>query len=209
MRVMRGFAALGLAALIAGTSAVLASAGAPAMATAGNAPGGTLASVIPSTAVPRSQVTFTVYCPAAGATSATLFGRTLGLTRQIKMRANPGAGDLTVSVMLPGSMRPGTYHPSIGCPDGTSTTARLLVQPFSLQPGGTTSAGTWLAVGGPVLIGAGAGALALRRRKSGHPGRRDHSGRGGGGGTGLPAPSGRRADYSDHTRHSDGSSMRF
>jgi hypothetical protein len=196
----------GLAALIAGTSAVLACAGAPAMATAGNAPGSTLASVIPSTAVPSSRVTVTVYCASTGATSATLFGRTLGLTRHIRMRANRGAGDFTVSVMLPGSIRPGTYHPSVDCSDGTSTTARMLVPAFSDQPGSTTSAGTWLAAGGLILIGAGAvtGGIARRRRKSAHPG-----GRGGPGGPDGPAPSGRGADYSDHTRLSDGSSMQF
>jgi hypothetical protein len=198
-------AALGLAALIAGTSAVLAC-GAPAMATAGNAPGNTLASVIPSTAVRGSPVTFSVYCASAGATSATLFGRPLGLTSQIKMRANPAGGDFTVSVLLPDGIRPGTYHPSIGCSDGTATTARLLVPAFTYQSGnGTTSASIWLAAGGLVLMGAGAvtGVVALRRRNRGRSGRPDL--------TAVPDSSS-DSDHSDRLnqfRQSDQSNVRF
>src|SRR5262245_53435245 len=79
-------AVLGLITLIAGSSAVLASLAAgtgPALAKAASAPRSALASVIPSTAVPRSQVTFAVYCASARATSATLLGRTIGLTQRI------------------------------------------------------------------------------------------------------------------------------
>ena len=169
----RGFAALsaatlGLVAAVAATSAVLTSGAAPALATATNSSGITLASVIPSTAIPYGRVTFAVSCASARATRATLVGPTLGLTKSIRMRASSAGGDFTVAVTLPGNIRPGTYHPSIDCSDGTSTTARLLVPAFGggTQPGAETS--TWLTAGGLVLIGGGAliCGMALRRRLS-------------------------------------------
>jgi hypothetical protein len=174
MRAMRRFAvsvmfsSMGVVALIAGTSAVLAAGTVPAQATVANAPRSTLASVIPATAIPRSRVTFAVYCTSPAATSATLHGRPLGLTKHIPMRPNTAAGDFTASVILPGSIRPGTYHPRIECSDGTSATARLLVPAFAAAGG--TSAGVWLTAGGLILIAMGtvAGDIALRRRKRGH-----------------------------------------
>jgi hypothetical protein len=169
MRAMRRFAvsltlsSLGAIALIAGASAVPAVGAGPALATVANTPRSTLASVIPSTAVPLSRVTFAVYCTSPAATSATLHGRPLGLTRHIPLRPNAAAGDFTASVILPGSIRPGTYHPRIECSDGTSATARLLVPAFA--PAGGIPGGAWLRVGGLTLIAAVAGVIALRRRK--------------------------------------------
>jgi hypothetical protein len=196
----RGLAALrvaavgGVIAVIAGTSAVLAAGTGPALATAANAPRSTLASVVPSTAVPLSRVTFAVYCTSPAATSATLHGRPLGLTRHIPMRPNTAAGDFTASVILPGSIRPGTYHPRIECSDGTSATARLLVPAFA--PAGGIPGSAWLRVGGLILVGAVAGFIALRRRKRRRA--RDSDG---------PAPPDRGlGDYSDHP---DQSSLRF
>jgi hypothetical protein len=197
-------AALGLIGLIAGTSAVLASLAygtGPALATVANAPRGTLASVIPSTAIPRNRVTFAVYCTSAGATSATLVGRTLGLTEHVRMRPNTAAGDFTVSVILPGSIRPGIYHPSIECSDGTSTTARLLVPALGAAGGTSDGSGNWLATGGLGLIGLGAvtSGIALRRRKRSDPGDP--------GGSGGSAPPDRWQDHA--RRHFDQSSLRL
>jgi hypothetical protein len=186
-----GVAALvGVFALIAGTWAVLAVGTGPALATVANAPRSTLASVIPATAIPRSRVTFAVYCASPTATSATLHGRTLGLTRHITMRPNTAAGDFTASVVLPGSIRPGTYHPRIECSDGTSATARLLVPAFAAA-GGTPAA--WLTAGGLILIGMAttAGGIALRRRKRRHS--LDSDG---------PAPPDRRRDHADPSEQS-------
>jgi hypothetical protein len=168
-------AVLGLIALIAGTSAVLVSmilSTGRAVATVTSAPRSTLASVIPSTAIPQSRVTFAVYCTSARATSATLAGRTLGLIERIKMRPNPAAGDFTVAVILPGSIQPGTYHPSIECSDGTSTTARLLVPAVTTAGGASDGVATWLTAGGLTLIGLGAvtGSIVMRRRRRGDPG---------------------------------------
>jgi hypothetical protein len=187
MRAMRRFAV----SLIL-FSAVLAAGTGPALATVANAPRSTLASVIPSTAVPLSRVTFAVYCTSPAAASATLHGRPLGLTRHIPMRANTAAGDFTASVILPVSIRPGTYHPRIECSDGTSATARLLVPAF-------TSAGwrpgAWLRVGGLIAIGMVAGVIALRRRKRRRSRDSDDS-----------PPPGRRGDYADQP---DQPSLRF
>ena len=190
MRAMRRFAvsltlsSLGAIALVAGTSGVLAAA-APALATSANAPRSTLASVIPSTAIPRSRVTFAVYCTSPTATSATLHGRPLGLTRHIPMRPNT-AGDFTASVILPGSIQPGTYRPRIECSDGTSATARLLVPAFA--PAGGIPGSAWLRVGGLILIGIVAGVIALRRRKRRHSDDSD----------GSPPPDSGRKDHADH-----------
>jgi hypothetical protein len=187
------FSSLGVIALIASTSAVLAAGTGPAVATVANAPRSTLASVVPSTAIPRSRVTFAVYCTNPAATSATLHGSPLGLTKHIPLRPNTAAGDFTASVILPGSLRPGTYHPRIECSDGTSATARLLVPSFPTA--GWTPGSAWLRVGGLVLIGAVAVGMALRRRK-----RRRSSDSDG------PAPPDRSREYADH---SDQSSLRF
>ena len=209
----RGFAARGLVALsaatlslvaavaaVAATSAVLTSGTEPALAAVSNSSGSTLASVIPSTAMPGSQVTFAVSCASAETAAATLVGRTLGLTEPIQMRASSAAGDFSVSVVLPGSIRPGTYHPRIDCSNGTSTTAKVLIPVFGLaggtQPGalsGGTSTG--LAAGGLVLIGVGAvtGGMALRRRRSrpsDWPDQAEDTGQ-----SALSA----RFDYSDHS----------
>jgi hypothetical protein len=197
---IRGLAALrvaalgGMIALIAGAPAVLAAGTVPAMAMVANAPRTTLASVIPSTAIPRSRVTFAVYCTNPAATSATLHGRPLGLTRHIPMRPDTAAGDFTASVILPGSIQPGTYHPRIECSDGTSATARLLVPAFAAAGG--ISASTWLRIGGLILIGLVAGGIALRSRKRGQPGDPD----------GSAPPDGDRKDYTDHP---DQPSLRF
>jgi hypothetical protein len=167
-------AVLGPIALVAGTTAVLAPlavGSTPAQAGVAIAPRATLASAIPSTAIPQSRVTFAVDCTNSRATSATLLGRALGLTEHIRMRPNTAAGGFAVSVTLPGSIRPGTYHPGIKCSDGTSTTARLLVPAFAAAGSGWASVGTWLIVGGLILIGSGAvtRSIVLRRRHSRHP----------------------------------------
>jgi hypothetical protein len=199
-------AALGVAALVAATAAIVASGATPALATVANSPGNTLASVVPSTAIPHGRVTFAVSCASVGATAATLSGQMLGLTGHIQMRASSTPGEFTVSVLLPGSIRPGIYHPGIDCSDGTSTTARLLVPAFgadaSAQTGGaaTSSAtSTWLTVAGLVLMGVGAvtGGIALRRWHSSRSDRPD-----------LPEDTG-HPEHSDPFDYSGHSNFRF
>ncbi len=183
--VLAVLAVLGLAALVSVTSAVLTTGTAPALAASGgsatlaasgNPPGDTVASVVPSTATAGSRVTFAVSCASLDATSATLFGETLGLPEQIPMEAGSADGDFVITVTLPSGIAPGTYRPDIDCSDGTSTTATLMVSTMPAGGGaqtgdGTTSTttNTGLATGGLVLIGIGAvaGGIALRRRAAG------------------------------------------
>jgi hypothetical protein len=160
-----------LAALV--TVPVLA-AGAPAT----YASGGSTAFATPSTATPGTAVTFTAECsPAAnaGGASAILFGTTLGLPQQIPMTAeSSGSFTFRITVNLPSSIQPGTYHPSIDCPGGTSATPTLQVASFphggAATGAGTTSttpdngltlAGLGLGLAGVVAL---AGGLARRRR---------------------------------------------
>jgi hypothetical protein len=166
-------AALVLGALVAGSSAGLAAAAPPALAgvsgvaRVANSPGSALASAVPSTAIPAGRVTFAVSCASPSATAATLAGRTLGLTSHIQMQPSSAAGEFTVSVILPGSIRPGTYYPSLRCSDGTSATARLLVPAFATGAQGGGARSTAITVGGLVLLAIGAVSccIALRRRK--------------------------------------------
>lgn len=181
MRLIRRFAAsfwLGfslIGSLILGSGAMLAVDSSPAQAAA--PAGSTVAAVTPSSTTPGGKVTFAVSCSSTTATSATLFGSTLGLPQMIPMQAGAASGDFVISVTLPDNIQPGTYHPSIDCSDGTSTTAMLRVTAFPAQGGaqtgdGTTSTqtNTGLAAGGLALIaiGAVAGGIAVRRRSSGN-----------------------------------------
>jgi len=204
---MRRFAvSVMFSAVLGANSAVLGANAVPAVATVGNAPRSTLASVIPSTAIPRSQVTFAVYCSSARATSATLLGRPLGLTEHIPMRPNTAAGDFTASVILPGSIQPGTYHPSIKCSDGTSATARLLVPAFGAAGSASDRIGAWLTAAALIVLGFGAvtGSIVLRRRNRRDSGDSDDSGS-----TGSSGPPDRVSDHADRSRQSDHSGVGF
>ncbi len=184
MRLMRRFAAPGgLIASLAGSAALSlgvvaatvvgpALASGPALAATSSPPGSAVAFATPSTVTAGTAVTFQVTCGSLQATSATLFGTTLGLPQQIPMNKGSGGGVFSVTVTLPSSIRPGTYSPAIDCSDGSSTTARVRVTTMpsgGAQTGdGTTSTATdtGLSAAGLVLIavGAVAGGIALRRR---------------------------------------------
>lgn len=162
--------ALALIALATPTFARLTYRAPPEVAAAGRPPAHTVAAVVPSAVTPGSKVTFAVSCASADAASATFFGQALGLPEQLAMDAGTADGDFTVTVTLPEAVRPGVYHPYIGCSDGTSATAPLTVTEFPVaaavrtsHPATFTSA---LATAGLVLIGIGvvAGGLAMRRR---------------------------------------------
>jgi hypothetical protein len=179
MRPMRRFAASSrLSASLAGSAALglgvaAASVCGPALAATANEPGSAVAFATPSTVTPGTAVTFQVTCGTFQATSATLFGTTLGLPQQIPMNHGSSGGMFTVTVTLPSSILPATYNPSIDCSDGSSATARVRVTAMPSGGGaqtgdGTTStaADTGLSAGGLALIavGAVAGGIALRRR---------------------------------------------
>jgi hypothetical protein len=159
-------------------AATVAVSGAPAFA-AVPAP---VIDVTPSVAVPGSSVTFAVFC-GAGATSATLFGTTLGLSERIGMEQSTHAGEFVASVDLPAGISPGGYSPSIDCDNGMAGTAALTVNPAPDGPlpsgapvtgdGATSSAtGGPFATAGLGLLAAGgvvvsAAILRVRRRRAG------------------------------------------
>jgi hypothetical protein len=111
-----------------------------------------------------------------GAFSATLFGVTLGMASLILMHSAPDgmSGEFTVTVTLPTSIRPGSYHPSVDCSNGAAGVFAFAVNPVPLQAPETgdgatsTQTVTSLVPVGYGLIGLGALALAavlaLRRR---------------------------------------------
>ena len=184
MRLMRLFAAsFWLSMGVAGSAAVgigaaaIATSG-PALAATTSSPGNTVASVVPSRVTPGTRVTFAVACANPDSSSATLLGQTLGLPGQIPMENGAASGDFIITVTLPTSIVPGTFHPEIDCSDGTSTSVTLHVMRLPRGGGAQTGEGTTstttntgLAVGGLALIavGAVAGGIALRRRSGDRP----------------------------------------
>ncbi len=180
MRLIRQFATLAglsvalLSSGVTGTVALESATAGQAQAAVANPPGAT-GSVNPSTATPGTQVTFQVFCSSLNAASATLFGTTLGLPEQIPMNKGSVGGVFNITVTLPSSIQPGKYTPDMDCSDGSSATVTLMVtalpSPGGAQTGdGTTSTqtNTGLAAAGLALIsvGAVAGGIALRRRKT-------------------------------------------
>jgi len=179
MRPLRQFAVfvgltagmLGPAAL--GASAIVSVTASPAAAATANPPGNATGAASPSTVTPGSQVSFAVSCASASASSAILFGTTLGLPDRIPMGQGAASGDFTITVTLPSGIQPGSYTPAMDCSDGSSTTAHLTVTSVAPKGGaqtgdGTTStqtSGGLSAVGlGLIGVGAIAGGFALRRR---------------------------------------------
>ncbi len=186
MRLMRRFAASGkLSHSLAGPAAlclcVIAAAisgpalmSGPALAATAGQPGAAVAFASPSTVTAGTAVAFQVTCGSLQATSATLFGTTLGLPQQIPMNKESNDDVFAVTVTLPPSIRPGTYKPDIDCSDGSSAAATVHVTAMpsgGAETGdGTTSSATntGLSAGGLALIaiGAVAGGIALRRRSN-------------------------------------------
>ena len=166
-----GFVRSAAITLTLATAATLAATAAPALAA------DPVINVTPPAAEPGTSVTFAVTC-GASATSAALFGFTLGLSEQIPMKASTHAGEFATTVELPASISPGNYSPSIDCSNGVSGGAALTVNPAPpgapLPGNGTTSSGTggplrtaerWLlAVGG---LAVGVAILRIRRRRTG------------------------------------------
>jgi hypothetical protein len=132
-------------------------------------------SVSPDPSAPGTRTTFRVNC-GSGAFSATLFGVTLGMANLILMHSAPGGmgGEFTVTVELPDTIRPGSYHPSVDCSNGAAGVFAVAVNPVPLQAPETgdgatsTQTMTTLVPYGYGLIGFGTVALAvllaLRRR---------------------------------------------
>jgi len=81
--------------------------------------------ITPSIAMPALPVTFTVACN-SGSKSATLVGRTVGLTGPVSMKQT--RGDVyAVTVNLPTGLTPGVYQVYAACENGDYGTADLTV----------------------------------------------------------------------------------
>ena len=134
--------------------------------------------VTPSQSAPGTSTTFAVNCSsqsAAGkATSATLIGTTLGLKDHIPMQASTHAEVFVTTVVLPASIKAGTYQPDIDCSNGVTASAAFTVKAAPGVPpatgDGTTATATddRMAAIGVALLGFGAvsGVLLLTRRRS-------------------------------------------
>lgn len=75
------------------------------------------------------------------------------------------AGEFTVAVTLPASIRPGSYHPSVDCSNGTAGAFAFSVNPVPRQAPETGDGATSTQTDTPLVpVGyglAGLGALAL------------------------------------------------
>ena len=118
-------------------------------------------SVTPDPSAPGTATKLQVRC-GSSATSATLFGGVLGLSKQIPMHQVPVAttGDFRVTVSLPVNIAPGTYRPSIDCSNGFSGFAVVRVSPVP-GDGALTGDGTASTLTGTPLTAVGLGAIAI------------------------------------------------
>jgi hypothetical protein len=153
--------------------------------------------VDPSTAMPGLPVTFTIKCN-AGAKSATLYGKQIGLNGPVSMKS-ARAEVFAVTVNLPTGVAPGVYQALASCENGDMGSADLTVNappkpspsptppppkptyrpqppPPTMAPvtgdGATLTPG---GIGGPAMAGLGllgaggvAGFAALRRFRKPH-----------------------------------------
>jgi hypothetical protein len=133
--------------------------------------------ITPSPSAPGTSTTFAVNCSSqtagGNATSATLIGTTLGLSEHIPMQASTHTNEFVTTVVLPTTIKAGTYQPDIDCSNGVTASAAFTVK---AAPGvapatgdGTTATATddRLTAIGLALLGFGAvsGGLFLSRRR--------------------------------------------
>ncbi|MCW2906719.1 MAG: hypothetical protein JWL68_1508 [Actinomycetia bacterium] len=133
--------------------------------------------ISPSPSAPGTSTTFSVNCSSlsagGNATSATLIGTTLGLSGHIPMQASTHTNEFVTTVVLPATIRPGTYQPDIDCSNGVTASAAFTVKAVPGVAPATGDGTTATATDGPLtaiglaLLGLGAvsGALVLTRRR--------------------------------------------
>jgi hypothetical protein len=164
---MRIRLAAGAAGLVIGLLAV----GQAALAGTPSSPAVT---VTPNPSAPGTATTFDAFC-GINATSATLFGTSLGLSEQIPMQStDTNSGEFVVTVTLPSTVTPGIYRPDLDCSNGASGFARFQVNevPAAAPETGdgatsTTTNGAMTAAGlGLAAVGVVAGGMVLARRRS-------------------------------------------
>jgi hypothetical protein len=81
--------------------------------------------VTPSVAMPALPVTFTISCN-SGTKSATLIGKTVGLSGPVSMKSTRGSV-FAVTVNLPTGLSPGVYQAFAACENGEYGTTDLTV----------------------------------------------------------------------------------
>ena len=84
------------------------------------------------------------------------------------MENGAASGDFVVTVTLPSSIVPGTFHPQIDCSDGTSTSVTLRVTQMPSGGGAQTGDGTTSTTTNTGLAVGGLVAHRGRRRRWGH-----------------------------------------
>jgi hypothetical protein len=89
--------------------------------------------ITPNPATAGTATTFAVNCSsqtAAGpASAATLIGTTLGLPEHIPMQASTHSNKFVTTVVLPSSIKAGSYQPDIDCSNGVTASSTLTVSP--------------------------------------------------------------------------------
>jgi hypothetical protein len=171
-----------LAARLAASAALLCALAGPVLGPATAASGSSSpVDITPNPAAAGTRTTFAVNCSsltAAGpASSATLIGTTLGLPAHIPMQPGTHSNEFVTTVLLPASIKAGSYQPDIDCSNGVTASSTLTVSPGGAPATGdgstaTATDGTLTAAGfglaGLGVLGGGllAGWLLLSRRRA-------------------------------------------
>jgi len=133
--------------------------------------------ITPNPSAPGTSTTFAVNCSshtgAGSATSATLIGTTLGLSEHIPMQASTHADEFITTVVLPASIKAGTYQPDIDCSNGVTASAAFTVKAPGVAPAtgdGTTATATddRLTAIGVALAGLGTVSVVLLLTRRSH-----------------------------------------
>jgi hypothetical protein len=107
--------------------------------------------VTPNPSAPGTPTIFSIVC-GSSATSAALFGATLGLPDELQMQPVTRAGEFALTTTVPATTSPGLYIVAIRCSNGFSANAALTV---GSGPRGAPEAGD-----GTTSIAAHTGAIA-------------------------------------------------
>ena len=120
--------------------------------------------ITPNPATAGTRTTFAVNCSsltAAGpASSATLIGTTLGLPEHIPMQPSTHSNEFVTAVVLPASIKAGSYQPDIDCSNGVTASSTLTVSPGGAPATGDGTTATATATDG-TLTAAGFGLAGL------------------------------------------------
>jgi len=138
----------------------------PGVAMAG---GGASGSAEPSTVNTGDDVNFFIQCEGSSST-ASLTGTSLGLPSNIAMDEITDT-EFDLDLTMPKSASRGSHKVSMQCEDGSFTTVTVVITPHGgadtgdgAMSGGASSVA--IALGGLLVVGAGAGGFLLHRRRT-------------------------------------------